>query len=173
MLEDWDTTYLDSFQVGNFDLVQGDHHEGRLRELDQCVSCRLDKDIGAVGNTGETNLSERNVDIYTLILSSISDLLGECLEFAIERGSPASFLLLSLKLFLVAISMLAPAVASLVKLHFRGLAVELDIPCLSLSNHYGGLQVHVDEDDQLVSAWLEEEMLDVAKEHINMFVAER
>lgn len=173
MLEDGGTTYLDSFQMSNFDLVQGDHHEGGLGELDQCIGRRLNKNIGAVGNTGEADLSEGDVDIYTLILASISDFLSECLELAIKRGSPASFLLLSLKFFLVTISMLASAVASLVELHFRGLAIELDIPCLSLPDHDRCLQVHVDEDNQLVGAWLEEEMLDVAKEHINMLVAER
>lgn len=159
--------------MGNLDLVQSDHHEGRLSELNQCISCRLNEDVGTVGNTGEPNLSERDVDIYTFVLPGVSNLLGERLELAIKCSSSTSLLLFSLKFFLVAIAVLAPAVSSLVKLHFSGLAIELDIPRLSLPDHDGGLQVHVDEHDQFVGTWLKEEMLDIAEKHIDMFVTER
>lgn len=159
--------------MGKFDLVQGDHHKGGLGQLDQSVCGRLNEDIGAVGNTGEPNFSEGDVDIHTLVLSSISNFLCERLKLAVKSGSPASLLLLGLELFLVSIAMLAPTVASLVKLHLGSLAIELDVPCLSLSNHDRSLQMHVDEDNHFVSTGLEEEMFDVAEEYINMLIAER
>jgi hypothetical protein len=159
--------------VGNLNLIQRNDHERRLSKLHKSIRSRLDQDVGTVGDTGEADLSEGNIDIHTLVLASICNLLGKCLELTVKRSPATSFFLLSLKLLFIAIPVLPPAVASFVKLHLGGLAVELDIPSLSFSNHDRRLEVHMDKDNQLMCTGLEEEMLNVAEKHVDMLTAER
>lgn len=159
--------------MGNFDLVERDHHERWLCELDERVRCWLNQHIGAVGNTGEANLADGDIDIHTLVLSGIGNLLGECLELPIQSCSASSFLLFSLKLLLVSVTMLAPTVASFIELHFSGFPVELYIARLSLADHDRGFEMNVDKHNQLMGTGLKEQMLDVAEEHVDMLIAKR
>ena len=159
--------------MGDLDLVESDDHEGWLSELDKGIRCWLDQDIRTVRNTREADFAERDINIHALIFARICYLLRERLELAIKSCAPPSFFLFGLKFFLISISVLASAVSSFVKLHFSGLAIELNVPGLSFPNHDRCLQVNVNEDNQLMSTGLEEEMLDVAEKHINVLVAER
>jgi hypothetical protein len=158
--------------MGNFNLVERDNHERRLCKLNKGIRSRLDKNIGAIRHTRETNFAERNINIDALVLARIRDLLGESLELAVQGRPSASFFLLGLEFLLVAVAVLAAAVARLVELHLGGFAVELDVARLPLSDHDWCLEVHVDYDDQFVVTRLEEEMLDVAEEHVDVLVAE-
>ena len=60
------------------------------------------------------------------------------------------------------------SVSSLIKLHVCSFSVELDILGFLLPDHDGILQVDMDDDNQLMSTWLEKKMLDVGKEDINI-----
>jgi len=62
-------------------------------------------------------------------------------------------------------------VTRLVKLHFSGFAVKLHVLRLLLADHDGIHEVDVNEDDEFVCAWLEEEMLDVAEQDVHVRVA--
>lgn len=68
--------------------------------------------------------------------------------------------------------MLTSPVTSLVELHLSGLPIELNISCLSFTYHDRRLEMDVNKHDQLMSTWLEEEVLDVAEQYIDVFVAE-
>src|SRR4051812_21944771 len=103
--------------------------------------------------------------------SSLLDLPREVKEFLVELGSPASLLLLSFELLLIAISVLPLPVASFIELHLRRFAVELHVLGLLLADHDWVDKMHVDDDYQLVLARLEEKMLDVAEEHIDVLAA--
>ena len=81
--------------------------------------------------------------------------------------------MLGLKFFLITITVLAASVSGFIELHLGGLAVELNIARLTLTNHNRGLEMDVDEDNQFVSTRLEEEMLHVAEEHVHVLTAER
>lgn len=159
--------------MGNLDLIESDHHERRLGQLDKSISGWLNQNIGSVWNTSESDFTERNVHIDTFILSSISNLLCEGLELAIEGSSAAALLLFSLKFLLISESVLASTVASFIELHFSCLSVELNVSGLSFTNHDWCFQVYMDEDDQFMCTGLEEQVLDVAKEHIHVLGTER
>lgn len=164
--------YLYSLQMSDFNLAESNDHERRLRELDESIGRRLDQDVGAIGHTTEPNLSEWDIDINALIFSSIGNLLGKAFEFSIQRSSTSPFLLLGLEFFLVPIAVPAATVSGLVELHFRGLSVKLNVPGLSFSNHDWRFEVDMNENDQLVSAWLEEEMFHIAEENIHVLRTE-
>jgi hypothetical protein len=159
--------------VGNFNLIERNDHERRLSKLHESIRSGLNQDVGTVGNTGESNLPEGDIDIDAFVLSGVGNLFSKRLELTVERGSASSLFLLSLKLFFITIPVLASAVASFIKLHLGGLAVELDIPSLSLSNHDGVLEMYMNKNNQLMCAGLEEEMLDVAEEYVDVLTSER
>lgn len=159
--------------MSNLDLIQCDGRERRLGELNQSICGRLNQDIGPVRNTSKADFSERNVDIHALIFASVCDLLRKSLELPIQCSPASSFLLLSLEFLLVSIAVFTPTVSSFIKLHFCGLTIKLDILRLSLANHDGRFEVHMDEDNQFMGTGLKEKMLDVAEKDINMLIAER
>lgn len=140
--------------------------------MNERVRGRLNQHIGAVGNTGKPDFAEGDINVHPFVLSGIGNLFSECLELTIQSCSAPPFLLLGLKLLLVAESMFASTVSSFIELHFRGLAVELNVSCLSLPNHDRGFQMDMNQDDQLVGTGLEKQVLDVAKKHVDMLVAE-
>jgi hypothetical protein len=133
--------------MGNFNLIESDDHERRLGELNKSIRSRLDQNIGAIGHTSETNFTERNININALILAGIRDLLSKGLELAVQGSPSASLFLLGFEFLLVAVAVLAAAISRLIELHLGSFAVELNIARLSLSNHDGCFEVHVDHDD--------------------------
>jgi len=149
--------------MGDLNFIQGDGQERWLRQLDKGICSRLNQDVGSVRDTSETDFTERNVNINTLILASIRDLLSEGLEFTVQARSAASFFLLGLKFFLVTVAVLTTTVTCFVELHLGGFTIELNVARLSLSNHDWCLKVHVDQDDEFVITGLEEKMLDIAE----------
>src|SRR3569833_3699558 len=154
--------------MGHLDVLQGDHHEGGLRQLDQALGRRLDVDVAAERHPVETKIPDGHVDLQVLAASGFGDLLGKRLEEAIELGAAAALLLLGLELILVAVPVLALPIARLVELDGGSLSVELDILRLHLvANDYGVLEMDVDDDDELVLAGLEEQMADVGEENID------
>lgn len=140
--------------------------------MDQRIGRWLNENVGPVRNSCEANLPERDVNIHAFVLPCVSDLLGERLEFPVEGRSTPPFFLLCFELLFVPKAMLASAIASLVKLHFRGFPIELNVSRLPLANHDGCLQVDVNQDNHFMSAGLEEQMLHVAEKHIDVFVTE-
>lgn len=158
--------------MGDFDLVQRNNEERRLRELHQSVRSRLNEHIRSIRHSVETNLPERNVDVNALVFACIGYLLGKGLEFPVQCSSAAPLFLLRLEFFFIAVTMLAPTVAGLIELHIRSLAIELDILGLSLTDHDRRLQMNMDNNDHLVSTRLEEQMLHVAEKDINMLIPE-
>lgn len=156
----------------DFNLAESDDHKRRLGELNECIGRWLDQDVRAIGHTTEPNLSERDIDIDALVFSSIGNLLGKAFEFSIQCSSASPFFLLSLKFFFVPIAVPAAAISGLIELHLGGLSVELNVSGLSLSNHDGRFEMDMDENNQLVSAWLEEEVFHIAEENIHVLRTE-
>jgi hypothetical protein len=54
---------LNTLEVGDFDFGEGENEEGRLGEEDEGFGGGLEEDVGPEGNTLETKLAERNVDL--------------------------------------------------------------------------------------------------------------
>lgn len=159
--------------MSNLDLIQRNDREGWLGQLNQGIRTRRHQDIATVRDTIEVEFSERNVDGHTVLSGGVRDLLSKALELSIKFGPSSSLLLLLLKLFFVAISVLAFAVSRLVKGHVGGFSIKLHIPCLSLPDDDWVLEVDMDEHNQFTDARLEEQVLDVGKDHINVVVAKR
>jgi hypothetical protein len=154
--------------MSNLDILKGDNHERRLGKLDETFGGRLDIDVAAEWHTVEAELAERHIDLDVLAPASLGDLLGEALEETVELCATPTFLLLGLEFILVAVAIFPLAISSLVKLYVRGFAVELDVLGLLLAAHEDGvLEMNVNDDDELVLAWLEEEVADVGEQHID------
>jgi hypothetical protein len=153
--------------MSDFNVIKGDDHEGRFGELYQAVSGRLAKDIGSVRHSVEAKFTEGNVNINILALPSFRDLLSESFELTIKICSSSSLLLLLLKFFFVAISELPFSISSLIKLDVRSFSIKLHILGLLLPNDNRILEMNMDDNNELVLAWLEEQMLNVTEENIN------
>ena len=156
--------------MSNFNILKSHHKERRLRQLNQTVCRRLHQDAGSMRHAVEAQLAERNVNVDSFVLSRLGDLLGKILEFSIQRSSASSLLLFGFKLLLIAVSVFALAITRFVKLNVGSLTVELDILGLLLSKNNGILEMNVDDDNELMGAWLEEEMLDVVEQDIDAMV---
>jgi len=161
--------------MGNLNIFKGENHKRRLDDLDKTVRGRLDEDVASEGYTVETEFSDRHVHFNTFILTSLSNLLGESVEQSVKVPPTAPFLLLLFEFVLIAISVFPPAIARLVKLDVRCLAIELDILGLLLvTNNDGVFEMNVNHNDKFVFARLEEKMADVGEEYIDTLLgAER
>ena len=164
---------LHALEVHDLDVGEGDDEEGRLGQLHEAVGRGLDGDGGAGGHTVEAELAERHVDAEVLVLAGVGDLLAEHLELLIELHAAALLLLLGFELFLVAVAVLALAVARLVNLGFRGFTEELDVLSLLLADDDRVDEVDVEDDDQLASTGLEEQVLDVAEEDVDLLATSK
>lgn len=109
---------LDALKVANLNLAEGDDGERHIGEMDEAVGRRLEEDVGPVGNTGEAELAEGDVDLDARVarIGGRSDTLGESLELLVEALATLALLLLELDLILVAIAVLALLVARLIEL---------------------------------------------------------
>ena len=154
----------------DLDVLEGDDHEWRLCQLHETVGRRLAENTGSEWYTIKGQLSKGNIDIDTIVATSFGNLLSKILEFSIEFCSSSSFLLFGLEFFFVAATVLSFSVSRLIKLNVGSFSIELNIFCLFLSNHDWILEVDMDNDNQLVSTRLEEQVLDVAKENIDALV---
>jgi len=122
---------LDSLEVADLDLVQGDDREGHVGKVNEAVGRGLKEDVGPEGNSLESELSEGNVDLELVggirVVGSGGDLLGEGFELSVEGLSKFPFLLLELDLVLVSVSVLPLLVSCLIELDVGGFARELDV----------------------------------------------
>ena len=159
---------LDTFEVGDFDLLKRDHCERWLGQLYQAVGSGLHEDVRAVGNTTKAQVAERYVYGDALVGASACDLVGKVLELLIESYPTSTFLLLLFKFLLIMLSVLALAISRLVELHIGSLSVELNVLRFFLPDHDGIFEMNVNDNDQLVLARLEEQMLDIAEEQIDV-----
>jgi hypothetical protein len=164
-------THSYTFQVSNFNVLEGDNHEWRLGQLHQAIGGGLDNDIGSAWNAVEAEVAEGHVDLEAFVATGILNLLGKVEEELVEFGAAATFLLFLFKLFFVAVPMLTLSITGFVELHFCCLAEELHVPGLPLANHDGVDQIQVNDDDELVLRRLEEQVLDVVEEDIDLIVA--
>ncbi len=82
-----------------------------------------------------------------------------------------AFSLFHLNFIFITISMFPLPIPRLIKLHIGSLSVKLDILRLLLTNYHWGFQMTMNQNDELVIARLEEEVLDVGEEHIDTLVA--
>jgi hypothetical protein len=123
-------------------------------------------------------------NLVKFVTHSFGNLLRKVFEFFVESLSPFTFLLLELNFIFIAIPIFSLPVSGFVELNVRSFAVHLDIlECsemslvptkdenmthlgLFLANHYGTLQMHVNNDKHFIITRLEEEMLDIAEEKI-------
>jgi hypothetical protein len=156
---------LHALKVNDLDLGQCDDERRHLGQLDEGVGRRLEQYVGPEGHALEAELAEGDVDLK-VALGRLGDALGKRLKLLVELGPTLTLLLLELNLVLVAVAVLALAVARLVKGDVGRLADKLDVLGLLLANHDGRLEVDVDNDNELVVARLEEEVLDVAEQEV-------
>ena len=120
-------TKLNTFQMGDFDVVKSDDHKRRLSELDQAVCRRLTENIRAKWDAIEAKLAKWNVNVHVIILSCICDFPSKCLKLLVKISTTSPFFLLSLKFFLVAVSVFPFAISSLIKLYISSFTVKLNI----------------------------------------------
>lgn len=122
---------LNSFEVADLDFVEGDDGEGHVGEVNETVRRRLEEDVSPEGNSLESEIPERNVDLELVggirVVRSGGDLLGEGFELSVEGLSKFSFLLLELDLVLVSVSVLPLLVSGLVELNVGCFTRELNI----------------------------------------------
>jgi hypothetical protein len=163
---------LDTLQMGNLDILKGENHKRRLDDLDKTVRGRLDEDVASEGYTVETEFSDRHVHLDTFILTSLSNLLSEPVEQPVKVTPTAPFLLFLFEFVLITVSVFPPAIARLVKLDVRCLAIELDIlGLLFVTNNDGVFEMNVNHNDKFVFARLEEKMADVGEEYIDTLLS--
>jgi len=60
-------TVLNTFEMSDFDFVERDDEEGRFGEEDESIGRWLEKNIGTEWYTLETEFSERNIDIDSVV----------------------------------------------------------------------------------------------------------
>ena len=60
-------TVLNTFEMSDFDFVEGDDEERRFGKEDESIGRRLEKNVGTEWNTLETEFSERNIDIDSIV----------------------------------------------------------------------------------------------------------
>src|SRR5687768_244360 len=155
-------TELHTFQMSHLDFIDCDHHEWGLHNLDETVSRGLDEHVAPVGYTMETEVANRHVHLNTLVATSLSNLLSEALEQPVELCSATTLLLLGFKLVFIAVAILALPVTRLIELNVRCFAVELDILCLLfVADNDWVFEMDVDDNNQLMLARLEEQVLDI------------
>ena len=145
----------------NLNFIQGNYGKGRFGQLHQGIGRRRHQNIATVRDAVETELSERNIHRNIVLSGLVRDLLGEALEQSIELGPPSPFFLFLFEFFFVAVSVFALSIASFVKGHVGGFAVELYVFGLALADDDGVLEVDVDEHNQFTHTRLEEQVLDV------------
>ena len=113
--------------MGDLDVLERDHHEWRLDDLDEAVRRRLDEDVAAERHAVESELPDRHVDLDALVLAPVGNLLSEAVEEPVQVLPTAPFFLLLLEFVLVTVSVLPLAVARLIELDIGRFAVELDV----------------------------------------------
>ena len=161
---------LYTLEMYNLNFGQCNDKEGILGKLHQAVDGRLNPDTGAGRHTVETQISDRNIDLQAFTLASIGDLVGKGLEFLVQLHAASSLFLFLLELFLVSVAVLSLAVPGFVEGHVCCLTEELNIFDLLLTNHDWVDQVNMDYDNHLMLRWLEEDMLDIAKQDFDFLL---
>jgi hypothetical protein len=119
---------LNTLEMHNLDLAEGDDSERKLAQVDEAVGRRLQQDVGTIRYTMERKFSERYVDfeLVLLRLSSIGYPLSERLEEFIKFVATTTVFLLLLNLILVPVPRLAAlAIGGVVKGNVGGFAEEL------------------------------------------------
>lgn len=177
---------LNTLEGSNFDIRERDDEERRIREVDQTVRCRLELHVRSERNTFECQLRERNVDFQSLVAlptkrsihyalfvtvsntHCFGNLFCKVLELFVQRLSSLPLLLFKLDFVFVSIAVLALPIASFVELDIGGLAVDLHVFGLLLSDHNGRFEMEVDNDEHFIIARLEEEVLDIVEQEIWM-----
>ena len=104
--------------------------------MDQAVRGRQEEDVGSMGNTTESKLSEWHVDFQFIRLGGRGclDPLGEIREYFVEFSSSASVFLFLLYLVFVSVSRFPLFTTSLVEPDIGYFSVELDILSVSYSS---------------------------------------
>ena len=150
---------------------QGDDEDRLIRQVDEAVGRRLQQDVASVRHTVESEFPEGDIDLELVILrlGRLLDLAGETLEFPVQQLSSTSILLLLLNLVVIAVSSLTLLVTRLVVHGVTGFSDKLDVLGLFLAIQQDwGFEMDVDNGVEFVVAWLEEEVLDVAKQDVCM-----
>ena len=150
--------------MSNLNVVERDDQKRALGQLHNAVCRRLNVNVRPARHAEETQVADRNVQLQVVAAAGIFDFLRERQEQLVEFSTTPSLFLLLLKLLFVAITMFPLPIAGFIELHVGGLAEELHVLGLLLANHDRVDEVQMDNDDQLVLAWLEEQVLDVVEQ---------
>lgn len=135
--------------MSHFDFFQSNDSERGFCQLHQRIRRRCHYHIRAIWNTVEAYFLEWDVDADIALSSSITDLLCKCFELAIELCSSSPLFLFLLELLIIAISMLALTITSLVESDVGGFAIELHVFGLALPDDDWVFEMHMNDDEKL------------------------
>lgn len=154
--------------MNNLNVIERDDQKRALGQLHNAVCRGLHVNVRPAWHAEESQIADWNVKLQIVAAAGVFDLLCERQEQLVEFSTAASLLLFLLEFLFVTVAMFPLPIAGFIELHVGGLAIELHVLGLLLANHDWVDEVQMDDDDQLVLAWLEEQVLDVVEQQVDL-----